>query len=230
MVLDEDVADTSVGHDGETGPGVGKKLLGKFEALGFNESVEAGGECLERGFAADEHGDGGAEDVEGPVGEGSAAEEGNEAEEDGLVEAAGLEGHAVEEGVYGREAAVAGELEEEGGVGSVVVGEARLRGSGVEEVEGALWISLAVDEADGVGVGDKSGTTPAGLGKRRRKRNGGRRGRARSRGFEILERRNPLQGGGGGGCCLSCGFFGQMLRPHGFTILREVQLKLYRRK
>lgn len=108
----------------------------------------------------------------------------------------------------------------------MVVGEAGLRGRGVEEVEGSLRIGLAVNEADDVGVGDKSGTTPAGLGKRRRKRSGGRRGRVRSRGFEILERRNPLQGGGGGGGGgggRSSGLFGQMLRPHSFSILREVQ-------
>lgn len=215
MVLHEDVADAGVGLDGETGPGVGKKVLGEVEPAGFDEGVEAGGEGLERGVAVDEEGDGGAEEVDGLVGKGGAAEEWHQAEEDGLVKEARLEGHAAKDGVEGREAAVACELEEEGGVGGVVVGEAGLRSGRVEEVEGPLRVCLPVDESHRVGVGDKPGSTPLRLSRRRRRKWRWCWSYERSW-FKVLKRRYPFRGRRGGGDVV--GDFDEVLGTHCSTL------------
>lgn len=192
MALHENVIDATVGFDAKFDFGIGEEILGEIEAAGVDEEVEAGGESFRRGLAADDGGDG-VEEVEGFLGEGRAGEEGHEAEEDGLVEAAGFKGHAANEGVDGEELAGAGEAEEDGGVGVVVVGEAGLGGCGVEDIERALGVGLAVDEADGVGVADEAGRALGGLGKGRGRGGSGRRW------FEVLEGRDPWERCRGGG-------------------------------
>lgn len=187
-VFDEDVADASVGGDAEMGLGMGEKGLGEIETGGGEEEVEAGGEGFGGGFEAGE-GENGEEGIEGFLMEGSTREEGHKGEEDGLVEAAGLGGDAVEESVDGEELAGACEAEEDGGVGGVVVGEAGLRGARVEEVKGLLGVGVVSDQADGVSMGDEAAARAA-LG------GAGRRGRGgRFQPFRVVERRDPGERG-----------------------------------
>lgn len=108
MFLHQNVINASVGFDVKFDFGIGEELLGEIEAAGDDEEVEAGGDGFRRGLVADDGSDG-VEKIKCFLQEGGAGEEGHEAEEEGLVESAGLKGHAAEEGVDGEELAGAGE-------------------------------------------------------------------------------------------------------------------------